>query len=135
MNEPQLDSLIEAACAVRQHAHAPTSGFLVGAALLTADGSIFVGCNVENKSLGLTQCAERSAVTAAVAAGQQELKQLVVASDGGASPCGACRQVLSEFADQLSIHIVDTRGGSGELVETVELADLLPLPFRGIGGD
>ena len=135
MNEPQLDSLIEAACAVRQHAHAPTSGFLVGAALLTADGSIFVGCNVENKSLGLTQCAERSAVTAAVAAGQQELKQLVVASEGGASPCGACRQVLSEFADQLSIHIVDTRGGSGELVETVELADLLPLPFRGIGGD
>jgi cytidine deaminase len=135
MNEPQLDSLIESACAVRQHAHAPTSGFLVGAALLTADGSIFVGCNVENKSLGLTQCAERSAVTAAVAAGQQELKQLVVASDGGASPCGACRQVLSEFADQLSIHIVDTRGGSGELVETVELADLLPLPFRGIGGD
>ena len=85
MNEPQLDKLIEAACAVRQHAHAPTSGFLVGAALLTADGSIFVGCNVENKSLGLTQCAERSAVTAAVAAGQQELKQLVVASDGGAS--------------------------------------------------
>ena len=135
MNEPQLDSLIEAACAVRQHAHAPTSGFLVGAALLTADGSIFVGCNVENKSLGLTQCAERSAVTAAVAAGQQELKQLVVASDGGASPCGACRQVLSEFADQLSIHIVDTRGDTEQLVETVELADLLPLPFRGIGGD
>ncbi len=135
MNEPQLDSLIEAACAVRQHAHAPTSGFLVGAALLTADGSIFVGCNVVNKSLGLTQCAERSAVTAAVAAGQQELKQLVVASDGGASPCGACRQVLAEFADQLSIHIVDTRGDTEQLVETVELADLLPLPFRGIGGD
>tara|TARA_B100000809_G_scaffold161827_1_gene159100 strand:+ start:259 stop:666 length:408 start_codon:yes stop_codon:yes gene_type:complete len=135
MNEPQLDKLIEAACAVRQHAHAPTSKFLVGAALLTADGSIFVGCNVENKSLGLTQCAERSAVTAAVAAGQQELKQLVVASDGGASPCGACRQVLAEFVDQLSIHIVDTRGDAGQLVETVELADLLPLPFRGIGGD
>ena len=135
MNEPQLDKLIEAACAVRQHAHAPTSGFLVGAALLTGDGSVFVGCNVENQSLGLTQCAERSAVTAAVAAGQRKLKQLVVASDGGVSPCGACRQVLAEFADQLSIHLVDTRDGNSQLVETVELANLLPRPFRGTGGD
>ena len=135
MNEHQQDSLIEQACTVRQHAHAPTSGFLVGAALLTGDGSVFVGCNVENKSLGLTQCAERSAVTAAVAAGQRDLKQLVVASDGGVTPCGACRQVLSEFAEQLSIQLVDTTDGNNRLVETIELADLLPRPFGRSGGD
>ncbi len=135
MNEPQRDRLIEQAREARSHAHAPYSGFLVGAALLTGDGSVFVGCNVENSSLGLTQCAERSAVTAAVAAGQQDLAELVVASDGGASPCGACRQVLSEFADQLTIHLIDTRDGRDGPVKTVELADLLPLPFRGTEED
>ena len=135
MKDPQTARLIEQACEVRSRAHAPASGFRVGAALLTGDGSVFVGCNVENKSLGLTQCAERSAVTAAVAAGQQDLKQLVVASDGGVTPCGACRQVLAEFADLLSIHLVDTRDGNSQLVETVELADLLPRPFLGTGGD
>jgi cytidine deaminase len=135
MNEPERDELIEQAVSVRQRAHAPESGFRVGAALLTADGSVFVGCNVENKSLGLTQCAERSAVTAAVAAGQHQFKQLVVASDGGITPCGACRQVLSEFAEQLSIQLVDTTDGNNRLVETIELADLLPRPFGRSGGD
>ena len=128
MNESQSNPLIEQAREARSRAHAPYSRFLVGAALRTGNGSVFIGCNVENSSLGLTQCAERAAVTAAVAAGHQDLAELAVASDGAASPCGACRQVLSEFANQLTIHLVDTRDGH---VKTVDLADLLPLPFRG----
>ncbi len=99
------DSLLEAALRVRDRAYAPYSGYRVGAALLVADGTVFVGCNVENASLGLTVCAERSAVSAAVAAGHREFRRLAISVEGGdpAAPCGACRQVLGEFSPGLPI--------------------------------
>jgi len=93
------DPLIEAAWTVREAAYAPYSKFAVGAALLAADGRIFTGCNVENISYGLTNCAERVAIGAAIAAGAREFLAVAVVADTGVpiSPCGACRQVLAEF--------------------------------------
>ena len=93
------DSLLIAAWDVRERAYAPYSKFPVGAAVLAADGRIFAGCNVENLSYGLTQCAERVAVGMAVAAGARDLVAVAVVADTrvAISPCGACRQVLAEF--------------------------------------
>jgi cytidine deaminase len=93
------DALVEAAWAAREMAYAPYSNFQVGAALLAADGRVFGGCNVENISYGLTNCAERVAIGAAVAAGVRDFVGVAVVADTGVpiSPCGACRQVLAEF--------------------------------------
>jgi cytidine deaminase len=95
----EYEALVEAAWQAREHAHAPYSNFAVGAALLAADGRIFTGCNVENLSYGLTMCAERVAVGAAVAAGARDFLALAVVADTAVpvSPCGACRQVMVEF--------------------------------------
>ena len=96
-----VDALVQAAAGVRRRAHAPYSGYAVGAAVLDEEGRTHLGCNVENASYGLTVCAERHAVAAAVAAGATELRgvAVVTASAPPASPCGACRQVLAEFGD------------------------------------
>lgn len=93
------DQLVQAAWQAREAAYAPYSNFAVGAALLAVDGRIFLGCNVENISYGLTNCAERVAVGAAIAAGAREFVAVAVVADTGVpiSPCGACRQVLAEF--------------------------------------
>lgn len=95
------ESLITAAIAARLRAYAPYSQFQVGAALLAADGRIFTGCNVENLSYGLTICAERNALFAAVAAGVREFTAIAIVADTREpiSPCGACRQVMAEFGD------------------------------------
>ena len=97
---PDLDALVEAARHVREHAYAPYSRFPVGAAL-SAGGRTFIGANFENASYGVSICAERSAVAAMVAAGERRIDAVAVMAGGEgppASPCGACRQVLSEFA-------------------------------------
>ena len=129
INAQQRQVLIDAALAARQHAYAPYSKFSVGAAILAEEGKIFAGCNVENVSFGLTNCAERAAVFAAVAAGHQSFVALAVATHGGHSPCGACRQVLAEFRDDLPILVVDA-GSRGD-VHQLNLAELLPQRFSG----
>ncbi len=118
--------MARAALEVRGNAHAPYSGFKVGAAVLDDDGRIFTGCNVENASYGLSVCAERHAVAAAVAAGARRLRSVAVASQTSppVAPCGACRQVLAEFG----VHEVVLVNTMGERVET-SLAELLPSPF------
>jgi pyrimidine-nucleoside phosphorylase len=120
-------SLIAAAKEACQRAYAPYSNFHVGAALRTDDGSIVTGVNVENASYGLTQCAERSAVTNAVAAGKRTFRQLAIASHGGVTPCGACRQVLAEFAPELPVLLVNL--DNGQVTET-SVKELLPGAFR-----
>lgn len=101
LNEEIIERLVAAATAARERAYAPYSSFAVGAALLLPDGRIVPGCNVENASYGLAICAERSAVAAAVATGEQRFQAIAVVADCSppASPCGACRQVLAEFGD------------------------------------
>jgi cytidine deaminase len=120
------DPLLEAARAVQRRAYAPYSRFHVGCALEAEDGRVFVGCNVENASYGLTICAERAAVCAAVAAGAQRFRRAVVVSDADppAAPCGACRQVLSEFGRDLAVDGVSPAG-----VVHWTIAELLPAAF------
>ena len=107
-------------------AYAPYSQFAVGAALLGESGKIYTGCNVENASYGLTICAERAAVFQAVAQGERHFLAIAVSLPGAATPCGACRQVLHEFAPDLKIFISD---GGGRLIHEFTLADLLPGAF------
>ncbi len=118
--------LVRRARAVMANAYAPYSKFHVGAAIEAEDGSIHVGCNVENASYGLTICAERMAVGAAVAAGRRKLARLAVATavEPPATPCGACRQVLAEFGLDLEIIAV---GPSSE--RRWRLRELLPEAF------
>jgi cytidine deaminase len=123
-------ALLAAARAVRRHAHAPYSRFLVGAAVLDDAGRIHAGCNVENASYGLTLCAERNAIAAAVAAGARSLRAAAVVTrerHPPATPCGACRQVLAEFgADDLPVLLA---GPTGAALEQA-LGALLPQAFR-----
>ena len=126
MNE--AEHLIQQAFAIRRRAYAPYSGFAVGAALLDDQGQVHGGCNVENASYGLTICAERAAVASAVAAGVRSFRALAIVSTGAVPPCGACRQVLSEFVDSLPIWLADA-DVADRIFETT-LAALFPSPFR-----
>lgn len=116
--------LISQAVDARRHAYSPYSCITVGAALRATDGRVFTGCNVENASYGLTICAERSALFAAVAAGARAFDAIVIASETGLTPCGACRQVLAEFAPALDVTIVDDEGRTTH----ASLSELLPAP-------
>lgn len=119
--------LVRQAVAARSRAYAPYSGFAVGAAILAQDGRIFTGCNVENASYGLTVCAERVALFGAVSAGAREFLALAVAcGPGHCAPCGACRQVLYEFARDLLVIMAD---GEGKSWRRASLRDLLPHAF------
>src|SRR4029079_7789285 len=120
-----------AASRARDRAYAPYSSYQVGAALLAADGRIFAGCNVENASYGLALCAERSAVAQAIAAGQKSFVALVVVTAGPepGSPCGMCRQTLSEFASDLPIGLAIAGDGAPRVMKN--LRELFPEAFRG----
>ncbi len=122
------DQLIQKARDAQQHAYAPYSRFLVGAALLAKDGRIFLGCNVENSTLGATLCAERTAVANAVCHGVRHFSKIVIVSnsDDPVMPCGICRSVLFEFAPDLEIIAVSSSGQ----IEKMKLGDLYPKGFR-----
>lgn len=121
------NELLEIARRRLENAHAPYSGYRVGAALLCSDGTVVTGCNVENTSYGLTNCAERTAVFTAIASGRKQFTALAIAASDNPSPypCGACRQVLAEFCgDDFPVHVATTEG-----YETITLGALLPSAF------
>ena len=124
---PSIDSARDAALGAMERAYAPYSQFRVGAALVSADGAVFTGCNVENSAYPAGICAERSALAAAVAGGAREFSLLVIASeaDDPTPPCGMCRQALVEFAPRLAIVSYTKHGTEAEW----SLAALLPHPF------
>ena len=124
---PELAHLVALAREAQKRAYAPYSHFLVGAALQTRSGKVFSGCNVENASYGASICAERNAVLQMVAAGELELARLAVYSDASepATPCGTCRQVLSEFGRDVEIVCAGP-----EATRLLTLDALFPQPFR-----
>ena len=115
-SSPDIDrkALVSAAQEARQFAYAPYSNYTVGAALLTADGEIVTGCNVENAVYPATICAERVAITKSVSEGKREFVALAVATRNGGTPCGICRQVLYEFAPDAIVLMVDEAGNVAE---------------------
>jgi cytidine deaminase len=119
------ETLIQAAIEARKSAYAPYSGYRVGAAALATSGRLFSAGNIENASYGLTVCAERAAIFKAVSEGEREIRVLAVATEDGAPPCGACRQVLFEFGMDARVLLSDTRG----TVRERTLAELLPEAF------
>ena len=124
-----MQDLIEAALAVRAHAHVPYSKFKVGAAIRTHEGDVFAGCNVENAAYPQGSCAEAGAISAMVAAGRSRIAEVVVVGAGHlpVTPCGGCRQRLREFAGpEVAVHMVNDRG---ELVVTRTMGQLLPDSF------
>jgi cytidine deaminase len=129
-NNPQgnWDILKDAAWKTREQAYAPYSGFKVGAAVETASGHIYGGCNIENVSYGLCNCAERTAMFQAVANGERVLKRIVVCADTPepVAPCGACRQVMQELGPQMEVLLVNREGK--QILTTV--AELLPYSFQ-----
>ena len=130
MEKTALENLAREARKAARLAYAPYSRFKVGAALLAEDGRVFTGCNVENASYGLTNCAERTAVFKAVSEGARRFTALAIAGGEGeaAMPCGACRQVLAEFCPpEMPVRCVTLDGKS---VRDFTLGELLPGVFR-----
>ncbi len=117
----------------RRSSYSPYSRFAVGAALLTKSGRVFRGCNVENASFGLACCAERTAVFKAVSEGEREFVAIAITAGArrGSSPCGACRQVMDEFAPTLRVHFRDARGRMLSRSLKTLLADAFRLPPKG----
>ncbi len=123
------DALIQAAKEAREHAYAPFSNFLVGAAVLGGSQKIYRGCNIENASFGLTNCAERTAIFKAISEGERHIEAVAVIADteGPVSPCGACRQVMAEFcARDTKIYLTNLHGD----VEVWTMEQLLPGAFK-----
>jgi cytidine deaminase len=119
------EALIAEAMEARKKAHAPYSRFAVGAALLAKSGRVYTGCNVENASYGLSICAERTAVFKAISEGERDFEAIAVVTDRGVTPCGACRQVLMEFGEDIQVIVADGAGG----YRVFGLQELLPEAF------
>jgi cytidine deaminase len=119
------ENLIAEAMKAREKAHAPYSRFAVGAALLAKSGRIYTGCNVENASYGLSTCAERVAVFKAVSEGERDFEAIAIVTEKGVTPCGACRQVMMEFGDDVRVIVADETGG----YRVFTLQELLPEAF------
>lgn len=132
---PEDRALIAAAQEVRSRSYSPYSGFRVGAALRCADGAVVVGTNVENASFGLSICAERSAVARAVAEGREAFDAMAIVADGDqpTPPCGACRQVMLEFAPDMVVLLAGAAGADGPVVRTT-VRELVPLAFTTFPG-
>jgi cytidine deaminase len=122
-------SLAESAQKAQRNAYVPFSKFKVGAALLSKDGKIFTGCNIENSSYGLTICAERVAVFKAISSGASKFEAIAIVSDlsGFTSPCGACRQVLSDLAGNIDFVLMNKK----KQIKVIKLNSLLPFAFTG----
>jgi cytidine deaminase len=119
------EDLIAKAMEARKKAHAPYSDFSVGAALLAKSGRVYTGCNVENASYGLSICAERAAIFKAVSEGERDFEAIAVVTDRGVTPCGACRQVLMEFGEDIQVIVANGTGG----YRVFGLQELLPEAF------
>lgn len=127
LNDELREKLIQTAIEARKWAYAPYSRYKVGAALLTTSGRIYDGVNVENAAYPTGMCAERVAVFKAVSEGEQAFEAIAVATTNGATPCGACRQVLSEFGLDTLVIVANDQG---EIVRQATVAELLPGAFR-----
>jgi cytidine deaminase len=125
--EEEFKKLIKEAEKARKRAYTPYSKFQVGAAVLCADGKIFTGCNIENASFGLTICAERVAISKAISEGSTQFEAIAVIGDTAkpCSPCGACRQVISEFGDDIPLIMANLKGD----VKIKKIKELLPEAF------
>ena len=123
----EQQALIDLAIEARQHAYAPYSDYRVGAALRTKTGRVFAGVNVENAAYPTSICAERTAVFKAVSEGEREFEIIAVVTDNGGSPCGSCRQVLSEFGLDTQVILAD---GQGKVVRETTVGELLPDAFQ-----
>lgn len=126
LNEVARSELIERAIRARQYAYTPYSQYQVGAAVLTASGKHFMGCNVENAAYPETICAERVAIVKAVSEGEREFLALAVVTSNGGTPCGACRQVMAEFGLDMVVLIADAQG---QVRQEMTVAELLPGAF------
>lgn len=121
-----MKKLIQAACTAQKHAHAPYSNYKVGAAVVTENNEIVMGCNVESSSYGLTCCAERTALYSAIAQGHKHFTELAVVTENGGTPCGACRQVIWDLCGNIPIYISDEDGN----IEKTTSKELLPNAFN-----
>ena len=126
MTELEIQKLMDCAIKAREKAYSPYSHFAVGAALLCEDGTLYAGCNIENASYGLTNCAERTAIFKAVSEGHIKFKALAVVADteGPCAPCGACRQVMAEF--KIPLIIMGNLMGN---IKMVTIEEVLPFSF------
>ena len=127
----EFSQLVEAACEARLRSYSPYSKFRVGAALLGESGTIYPGTNVENASIGLSICAERSAIFRAIAEGEKAFTAIAICADGAVPtlPCGACRQVLIEFGRDLRVMVAGEQGLQGEVLQFT-LEELIPHAFE-----
>ncbi len=126
LTEAERQALIDLALEARRHAYAPYSNYSVGAALRARSGKLYTGVNVENAAYGATICAERTAVVKAVSEGEREFEAIAVVTSNGGTPCGECRQILSEFGLDTVVLVANE---NGQLVGEMTVADLLPGAF------